>query len=95
MMPASTLSLRGYIINETRSQTSDGSGIPEIVFSGAWNHPKNGFLRQVGQDFSSFFAQFLMFFQSFTVSLAHSTLKNHQICQKICKKNEKSIVQLA
>ena len=23
--------------------TSDGSGVPEIGFSGTWNHPKNGF----------------------------------------------------
>ena len=40
MMPASTLSLRGYIINETRSQNiiRDES---EIKFLVTQDHPKN------------------------------------------------------
>ena len=49
-------------------------------------------LRQVEQGFSSFFAKFLaylMIFQSFAVPLDRSTLKNHQICQKFDKNEEK------
>ena len=41
--------------------------IPEIRFSGTRNQPKNGFIRQVKPDFSSFFAKvlpYIMIFQS-------------------------------
>ena len=32
--------------------------VPEIRFLGTWKQPKDGFLRQIKQGFSSFFAKF-------------------------------------
>ena len=61
---------------------SDGSGTRNWIF-------------RVPREFkASFFAkklQYMMIFQSFEAPLAHSTLKNHQLFQKIGKKKKKSL----
>ncbi len=72
--------------------------VSEIRFSGTWNQPKNGVLRQVEHVFFSFFAKFmacLMIFQSFAALSERSTLKYHQICQNFCQNWRKTFVQLA
>ena len=67
--------------------------VPEIVFAGTRNHPKNGFTRQVQQGFSSFFAEFLPYLMICQSEVALRKFEKSSNMPKNCTK--KSLVHLA
>ena len=69
MMPASTLSLRGYIINETRSQTTNRD-VSEIKFLVTQDHPKNEY-HQIHNEMSKNLRKSI-----FDLIYTHHTFKN-------------------
>ena len=67
--------------------------VPEIWFSGTRNQPKNEFTSSWARRFFIFLPN-LIIFRNSAVSSVCSTLKNHQIWQKIGKKWRKALFNL-
>ena len=62
--------------------------VPEIIFLGNWNQPKNGFLRQVEQGFSPFLP-FFAIFDDFSKWGALKVLRNFEKSSNMAKNEEK------